>query len=553
MTSQYTNFYRLNYRFERTGLVNSYINPASYVPVRTDVTSERPELVEAMPKYCKIRDCLRGEEHIKSLADRYLPRPGYQDEEFTVENERRYQEYVLRATFLNATGFTQRTTVGKLFTKAATIDLPTRLEMMRDNVNGEGLAFEQLIEQVVAEVFAFGRGGLYADFMAMDDAMVSMAESRATSPTLKFVRAEDIVNWRIDKAKQKVIMVVVREFEETYDDFATMVRPIYKVFKLDPMLTIETWRSMSDSSDTTLNTSRQDYSYNEASGFKKDEQVHQPRMANGERWNVIPFAIIGSSNNDWDIDEPPLASISDYDIALYRTSADLEQMVHLVGQVTPYATGLTKAVVDEFKIKKMRLGSSHFMALKDPASKVGLLQAKSDTMVSKRYADLQDILRKLGAVVFSIDSMQDDQTATAAVYQSVQIHAPLVTTSRNVIAGVDKAIRFAARYVGIDPMTDAIAIKLNSDIIDNPLGIAGLESILNLWKGGAITFVELREQLRVQGLTLHSPEEAESMIDQEKEKRMEQQQQMMATQQPQQNPLQQNLQSRQPPGDRITS
>ena len=89
-------------------------------------------------------------------------------------------------------------------------------------------------------------------------------------------------------------------------------------------------------------------------------------------------------------------------------------------------------------------------------------------------------------------------------------------------------------FVGVDPEADEIEIKLNSDIIDNPLGTGGIETVLNLWKSGAITFIELREQLRVQGITLHASDEAEMIIDKEKEKRIQQQQAMMEAQTPDQ-------------------
>lgn len=508
--SPYTSDYRNNYGLPFAD---------QYQRTKTEVDTERPELVEMMPKYEKIRDCLKGEDCVKKMGEKYLPRPSVDEDEFSVEDERRYFDYLKRATFLNATGFTQRTTVGKLFTKAPTIDLPMQLEPMRENVNGEGLAFEQLIELVVAEVFAFGRGGICADFMANDMSPMSMADSRMLTPTLMFARAEDIINWRIDKKTQCLTMLVIREFYETYDNFATMIKPQYRVFRLDPYLTVEIYRPLSK------------YDTTETENFKIVES-YQPTLPNGDRWTMIPFANIGSNNNDWELDEPPLYSMATYDFALFRNSADLEEMAHLMGQVTPYAAGMDANFVKEFELHKMRFGSSRFIPLRDPNAKIGLVQAKPDTMLSKLTQEKYDILRKLGSTVFSIDSMQDDQTATAAVYQSIQIHAPLVTTSRNVVSAINKAIRFAAMFVGIDPSTDEIEIKLNSDIIDNPLGIAGVETVLNLWKAGAITFIELREQLRVQGITLHSPEEAESMIDEEKAKRVEQQQAMMAAQTP---------------------
>ena len=90
--------------------------------MKTTVDAVRPELTEFLPKYNKIRDCLLGEDHIKSKGELYLPRPTKDDNPIEYE---RSNDYLQRATFLNATGLTQRTIVGKLFTNPQTCLLYT--------------------------------------------------------------------------------------------------------------------------------------------------------------------------------------------------------------------------------------------------------------------------------------------------------------------------------------------------------------------------------------------------------------------------------------------
>ena len=477
-------------------------NLNSLEPVNIEVDAIRPEVEAYLPKYTKIRDCLLGEDHIKSLGETYLPRPSADRD---AEEDRRYQNYVLRATFLNATGFTQRTTVGKLFAKPATIDLPPALMPLLENVNGEGLAFDQMIEQLAGEVFAFGRGGLYADFNSVSSGVVSMADVVDLSPTLTFVRAEDIINWRIDKRTRRVVMVVVREYYETFNEFSVTLRPQYKVFKLDPNLVVEVWRPQSPLSIDTTN--------------RYDRVSQEEPMLPGRRpWTVIPFAIIGSANNDWTIDEAPLYSIANYDIALFRNSADIEEAAFLVGQPTPYIAGMKQSYANQLGITQYKWGSGKFLPLPDSTSKVGLVQASAETMLDRLIEDKQKILRQLGATIFSVDTLSESQTATGSVYQALQVHAPLVTTSRNVISGVRKALGYAAMFLGIDPESEDIKVKLNSDILDITLGLAGLQTTIQLYQAGVLTFFEMREQMRIQGLVLHDPEEAETILQEYRSK-----------------------------------
>ena len=488
-------------RFGRnlTGFLSSL-----YTPPNTEVDFERPELEPALIQYTKIRDCLLGEDHIKSKGEVYLPRPSYdEDDPENRQDMLRYHNYLLRATFLNATGFTQRTTVGKLFTKPPTVILPEALESLRDDVNGEGLAFEQLIERVAGEIFAFGRGGLYTDFNAMPEGQVSIADTEGMSPTLHFVEAENVINWRIDKNTKKLVLVVVREPYEEHEQFAVRVNYEYRAFILDEQgLRVEVWRPRSQEGAFAGSGQR----------FEIYKQF-RPTLPGGEPWDEIPFVCIGSTNNDWTIDPPPLYSLATHDLSLYRNSADLEESAHLVGQATPVATGIRPDWAKKFGLTKMRWGSGRFIPIESPQAKVELVQARAQTLLDKLIEEKNKTIRQMGATLFSVETLTDDQTATGAVFQALKLHAPLITTSRNVIAGVRKAVGYAARYLGIDPDTDEIELRLNSEILDNPLGVTGLRIMMELWRAGIITFEEAREQVEIQGLSLHNTEEAAKLLE----------------------------------------
>lgn len=473
---------------------------------KTSVDFERPELQEAMIKYITIRDCLLGEANIKSLGDIYLPRPS---DDIDQDEQVRFQKYLRRATFLNATGLTQRTIVGKLMSKPPSVELPTALEALKLNVNGEGLSINQMIEQALSETFAFGRCGLFADFQTMDNNDVfSVAETEVLAPTISFVRAENIINWRIDKNRRKVVLVVVREFYEVYDKFSVKTYPQYRVFAIDEndQLTVSIYRPKNPDQYYRGDIPTQDEQ------FLKVE-TYMPKMANKEPWSIIPFSIVGSTDNDWTIDEPPLYQIATYDLALYRNSADIEEAAFYVGQPTPYVAGITTSSADALGIKRWKMGSGRFLPLKDSSAKVGLVQAKADTMLDKLIDHKMSILRHLGATVFSTEKLAEDQTATGAIYQALQIHAPLVTTSRNVVEAFTKVLRFAEMFVSVTADEDLeLEVKLNSEILDNPLGITGLQMTQELYLNSLITYDEAREQVRVQGIAQHSPEEAREII-----------------------------------------
>ena len=469
----------------------------------TSNSVERPELEEAMQKYQTVRDCMMGQDHIKSKGELYLPRP---NTEISVKEDVRYVAYLQRAVFLNATGHTVRTIVGKLFSKAPTIELPVEMESMIQNVNGEGLAFDQLMEKCVSEVFSMGRCGIYADFPIVKAEAASLAETEMMSPSLVMVKAEDIINWEIDRYSQKLKLVVVREKYEEREGYAVKIKYQYREHRLEKgVYTVNVHRP----------ADQVDRGFEE--GLQQDYEIvetNTPMLPGGQPWDTIPFAIMGSVNNDWEIDDPPVYSIANYDLALYRNSADAEESAFLAGQPTLYVSGIDEQWAEDMGITNFKMGSGQVIPLPEKGSTVGLVQANPQTMTQSLMEDKYKVLRHLGAV-FVEEKMDSEQTATGAIYQALQTHATLITTSRNVTDAIRKVTGFAAMFLGIDPESEDIKIKLNSEILDNPLGVTGLQTALQLWKDGGMSWDEFREQLRIQGLTLHTPEEALELIEQE--------------------------------------
>ena len=492
-------FYNYN-TWLRGGIASPY--NAEKLPITNkDVDAIRPEVDQAMPKYTMIRDCLLGQENIKMKGELYLPRP---NEDIEIAEDVRYRAYVKRSVFLNATGHTQRAIVGKLFAKKPTIELPETLMGLMKDANGDGLPLDQLVEKCVAETFAFGRCGLYADFRAVGAEVMSIADAEMLSPTLTFVRAEDIINWQIDRFSKKTTLVVVREDYEDREGFAVRIKSQYRVFRLvNNVLQVQVQQPKRPSEDM-LAAAPTD------TRFEVVEE-YTPMLPGGKPWDIIPFVIIGSTNNDWAIDEPPLYPISVYDIALYRNSADIEESAFLMGQPTLVVSGVSPEMAES--MEGFKLGSGRVLSLEEGASAT-LLQAAPATLINTLIEEKHKILRNLGAV-FIEDKPGLDQTATGAVYQALQTHAPLITTSRNAVMGTKKAVGYAAMFLGVDPNSEEIEVKLNADIIDNPLGVTGLQTAAQLYRDGGLTWDEYREQLRVQGLTLYTPDEAQELIEKE--------------------------------------
>ena len=459
------------------------------------VDARHPDLYPFLGQYKVIHDCLRGELYIKSLGAEYLPPPDAFKNE--AGDSSRYADYKTRASFLGVTARTLRATVGKLFSKGPSLTLPALLDPMIENANGYKLSVFQLLEQSLASVFAYGRAGLYVDFLNTKDRPLSSADRREISPTLNLVQGYDIINWRIDRDLRKLVMLVIREDYEEYDAFWVTKRDQYRVFRLsNGLLMIDIWRKDQQSG--------QFYVY----------KTYFPKDYAGEPWTEIPFALMGAIDNDWTLDDPPLYSIASLDLQLLRNSADLEESAFIAGQPTFVLSGVDEKFMHDLLKTGLRVGGRNLIPVKQGGN-ASLLQAQANNLILELKREKMDILRAFGATLFVPNQLSADQTATGAVYEALSMHAPLISSSRNVVDAFLKGFRFASRFVGTEPAEDAIEITLNSDLLDSALGPMGLTQALQLWQASAITWDEMREQLKIHGLTKYDPEVALELIQEE--------------------------------------
>ena len=85
-----------------------------------DVSYERPEIAMYWPDWETVDDTVAGSRQIKAKTVAYLPKPNPTDK--TDENVKRYEQYVDRAAFFNATGRTLEGLVGIAFKRGVDLE-----------------------------------------------------------------------------------------------------------------------------------------------------------------------------------------------------------------------------------------------------------------------------------------------------------------------------------------------------------------------------------------------------------------------------------------------
>lgn len=403
------------------------------------IESQHPEYTANLPKWQRIDNVTRSED-----VQQYLVTLNPNDK--SSDNKLRNAQYGERAQFYAVTGQTLRGLVGSVFRKWPVLVVPAELEYLRYNADGAGVSIYQQSQNATAGTIAKGRAGLFVAF-PQTDGQVSRSDilSGRIIPTIHYLNAESIINWRViqDGARVRLSLVVFAENDEHTgsDGYSVEYVPALRELALiDGIYTERKWIKGRDG-------------YELAS-----ESV--PTDADGNVWTEIPFAFIGSENNDSSCDIAPLGPLAEINIGHYRNSADYEDSVFYSGQAQPWMVGATVDHLDAMKKAGVYIGGRMLLAVPDGGS-FGFAQAGPNPLVRQAMLDKLDMMIALGARMMQAGSAV--KTAAQVVSENEAQHSILSLVAGNVSDAYTQAISWCGRYIGADT-TDA-EYTLNTEFV----------------------------------------------------------------------------------------
>jgi hypothetical protein len=234
-----------------------------------------------------------------------------------------------------------------------------------------------------------------------------------------------------------------------------------------------------------------------------------PTKADGSQFEEIPFVIFGCKNNDPTIDMPPMRDLVELNIAHFRNSADYEEACFICGQPTLFLTGLTEHWVKNVLGGNVVIGSRDAVPLPVNA-KPELLQAEGNGMVKEAMDQKERQMVALGAKL--IDSDKTQRTFGEASMEAAAQNSVLSRVSKNVSDAYTKALRWAAMFLGLD---EKIEYELNSDFDINKMSPEELAAVISAWQSNAISFTEMRWQIKKGGRAYQEDEDMRNESEQD--------------------------------------
>lgn len=471
-----------------------------------NVAFVRNEVKSLYAQYNLIRDALSGETAVKASRDTYLPIPNAADT--SKENVSRYEAYLKRAVFYNATRRTLASLVGQVFMRDPKIEAPDILAGVINNATGTGINITQLSKKSLSLTLAYSRSGLFVDYPTVGDQLTTIAdiERGHIRPTMYAYGPKEIVNWRtIDIGAEEVLsLVVLNEMYGSGDDgFEIKSSQQFRVLRLDEEGNYiqEIWRETDKSSKSTYK--------NKKPVYEMFMTIH-PRDANGDPIRIIPFTFIGSENNDADPDHPNFYDLASLNMAHYRNSADYEEQVYICGQPTVVLAGVTENWMTDVLGGSIRLGAVGGIPLPSGGSAT-LLQTSPNMLLKEAMDTKERQMVALGARL--VEKKSVERTATEVSMEAASQSSVLSSTTKNVSMAYEWALRWAASMMKVNP--DLVTFELNTDYDVARMSNEERRQLIEEWQSGAITFEEMRSVLRKAGVAVIEDSIAKTTLESE--------------------------------------
>lgn len=462
------------------------------IPVHDTYAFARSQIMVA-------RDCMEGEDRIKSKGYTYLPHPSQVDTT-SAEQVARYSVFKAGAEFDDFPASSRRALLGKMRIDSTIADLPTQIEYLEEDADGDGVPLSGLIENASDECLLANWCVLVADYAGLGDVdltSVSKAEAESAKPRakIKIYERENVVNWsftRINGAMQ-LSFIALQEVGVEFDPLSMEENDVVSYLIL--------------AIDENGNYYQQKIVYTD-NGINKGEPSYV--SINGQPMTFIPveFASLRQTKRG----ELPKEMGYLYPICLktlhrYRVSAVYKEVQRNLAPST-FTKGWQEGDIDIFKQAN---GQREYIATGPSAVNnlpnnvdVEILSAATDMSDYQWYFEKNE--KEIQALGGSVNTQAQAMTATEADIQASDQNAMLETLCTN----LERAFKRICEYCGMFEGVDAdVEITMPRDFATPKLSVDEVRVLIELKMQNVISMNEFHRKLDNGGWLI---EDAETII-----------------------------------------
>lgn len=441
------------------------------------------EYVSNSPRWQRVKDSVAGEYQLKK---RDIEKPGtylrvINPLDISEYNKRLNASYRKSAIFYNATGRTLIGLLGMLYRAEPVIpELAESMEYVKTDIDGNGMSINQQSHSASSEVIQIGRHGLLTDFpKRKEDTPITIDDvNNGFRPFIKSYKAVDIIDWNQSSVNGKIILnlVVLLEIVNMFADDNRIQRKSkkrYRILRLtDDKYTQQLW----------------------VQGDEFPEEEIEILDGLGKSFGEIPFAFIGSENNDPVVDFAPLEPLADVNIGHFKNSADLEHSSFQLSAATPHISDdryKSDSNRPDNKSKKVQKFGETSVIITGIGGKFEYVQPSPNVLANDLAKNKEQQMVALGAQLISEGG--GTETAEAVRTKKSADASMLAIIGINVSNGYTKSLGWIAKFLNVEFKGE---YKLNSNFFDIKLTAQERQQVVVEWQSGLYPARVAREQLQ---------------------------------------------------------
>jgi hypothetical protein len=427
------------------------------------INSKHPDYDAKANSWKIMDDTTQGEEVIKDASFAYLPATGGQVEDGALTQGPKdvgwlaYQSYKHRARFPELVKSAIDTLGGVMVKEPAVIELPARMEGLRENATRNHESLQSLLLEIYENMLQYGRFGLLADFPQLQ-----LAGMEQDLPHIVQFAAQAITNWDDERLEEfgldLLSMVITNETMQTRGSsgagqFEWMQEERWRVMYLE----VENPEGeMSSANPLVYKT------YVEVDGVQEESVTPLYR---GVPSKEIPWTFINEKNLKACPGGIPLLALARLAIATYGESADYYNTLHQIGGDTLVIIGdeLTADgdVKDSTTSTRTGTGSKIHVDEGGDAKFIGI-ESKGLGEQCKSYQNSLDAGREQGARL--LEPRKGQAESGEALRTRVEsATATLAQIALTGAAGLEDILKKIAVWIGANP--DEVKVTPNMDFI----------------------------------------------------------------------------------------
>ncbi len=459
-----------------------------------------PQYDARIHQWYRCRDVLAGQDQVKARDGGrcYLPPTagmildGVNDgcESLGTFN---YQAYLKRAMFYGYYSEAVDLALGMLWNKPPVIEglKGTPLEYLQTKATHEGESLERLLYRINEAQISTGRIGILADMPAGDN-------FGQPKPYISMYNETSIRNWDAgfagELATEAINLVVLDESgPRRTGTFQWKECTQYRVLALGAV-----------DSNEPVGVYRQGvFTLDGGTPVFNEEEMFTPAVV-GRELNEIPFVFINANSTTSCPQDPPLLSLADLVLHLYRLQADYSAELHGQCSATLVTKAISKKAGDEKKPQRLGVGGHVDLGSNKEADAFYLeLSGKGLPELRQAVESAKQMARERSGEV--VDQSSRGRESGNSLEQRISVRtATLHSISQHGAEGLQKLLHIMGRWLGMDE-TAVAAIKVKGNTVFASSHVSGSDFKMlcesKLLGGAIIPYESLHTYLVQNGFT----------------------------------------------------